>query len=106
MAEKRKLQVPKGKSIGARTVKMEVRFIAPGYFPLFEDAVQVIETERLIPFELICETGTGPDFIGRWDDNATPESTLDIDVEGVGKEEQERFKHCKDGSRGHWTKPI
>jgi hypothetical protein len=57
-------------------------------------------TGALQIFKVIRKSGTGPYFIGRWDQKA---EKLDIDMSGASHEEVRKFTGSKGGYSGHHT---
>jgi len=88
------------KVASVRKWSSETIFIADGYSLTFPDKSFIGATGHLVVFELRSASAELPHFEGRWDQK---ESALDIDVRGVSKAEQRRFKNSECKSSGHHT---
>jgi hypothetical protein len=94
-----------GKVFEIRDLKVQETYRDPNY--TFVKNAGVIEgMGRLDVFTLRPASGIGLSFIGRWDGGSrdagkTERYDLDIDLEGVSKQESKKFKHEEGGYSGH-----
>jgi hypothetical protein len=105
-----KLQKEDGKVFEAKDIAIDVRFLNPKYVLLKQGTAVPEEMGRINIFELRRKSGDGPFFSARWDggsrDKGKDRADLDVDIYGVSKAEQRRFKNGANGYAGHHSNKI
>jgi hypothetical protein len=105
--DKDKARLPDGRVFAIHNIKLEERYRHPDYdYTLGDGALS--ETGRIDLFELKSKKPNDPSFIARWDggNRVFPHKiqyAVDIDIQGVSKAEQRRFRKGKGGYSGHHT---
>lgn len=102
-----KLYRRKGKNVfrvdKAFNIKISPTYNHLDYHLLASETQKIRETGLITLFTLKRKIPSGPSFVGRWDEN---KSVLDVDILGVDKETETKFKLGKDGYSGHHPERI
>jgi len=94
-----------GKAFEASKIEIQTVYRNPKYTLVEHPANTITSTGLLKVFDLQCSEA-GPSFSARWDGGSRSPGKkerhdLDIDIVGVSKAGQRRFKHSKGGYSGH-----
>jgi hypothetical protein len=105
--DKDQARKPDGRVFAIRNIKIEELYRNPDYTCALGDGA-LSKTGRIVLFEVRSARSSDPSFVARWDGGNRSflhkiKYEVDIDIVGVSKAEQRRFRKRRGGYKGHHT---